>query len=146
MTLVALGAVVAVGAAGKPDFLVDDPGREAESLRSLPVKSHQADLSYLRAAVKSDITWDVIADRRSLLEAAALFRSLNAIPGTLKTNPPEPPPGPFSGTDEGRLCWHVVRAVDILLNQLPDESSDSAEAIVTHLVAEFEGFITATAR
>ncbi|OWK43783.1 hypothetical protein FRUB_03382 [Fimbriiglobus ruber] len=138
MTLLALAALVAMGATNKPDFLVRDPVNGDGSPKCLPTKAHQANLGHLRALIKGDITRDVIAGRRSLLEAAAFFRSLNALPGTLKTHLPEPPSGLFSGTDEGRICWHVILAVRGLLIHHPNESPDFEETVVARLVAEFE--------
>ena len=88
----------------------------------------------LRAAAKGLLALDVAAGRRTLFEAAALFRELDRLPPE-----PDPPPGfdPTlripADTEEGRLCRQVVTAVQAELGAEPDRAAEA----VARLEAEF---------
>lgn len=89
----------------------------------------------LRARAKDRIARDVVAGRRSLPEAAALFGALNRMPPvspdlSLLDSPLSLP----ARTDEERLCRQVVEWVK---NLLRPESPASAEPAVARLEAEF---------
>jgi hypothetical protein len=88
----------------------------------------------LRALAKGLLARAAAAGRRSLLEAASLFRELDRLP-------PEPaPPAGFdptlripADTEAGRLCRQVVAAVRAELGDEPER----AAAAVARLEAEF---------
>jgi hypothetical protein len=96
------------------------------------------DLVPLRSQAKEVVAREVIAGRRSLLQAAALFRELDRLP-----------PGPFDlarldgadaaapipgRTDDERYCRHVLAWVRTILNDAPPGRT---EATVAQLGAEF---------
>jgi hypothetical protein len=87
-----------------------------------------------RVVAKGLLARDAAAGRRSLFEAAALFRELDRLPPE-----PDPPPGfdPTlripADTEEGRQCRQVVAAVRAELGAEPDR----AAAAVARLEAEF---------
>jgi hypothetical protein len=91
----------------------------------------------LRAIAKDQLARDVAAGRRSLPEAAALFRELNRLP-PVPTDSADlseadlsmPIPG---RTDEERYCQRVVTHVQAALHHDPDR----AAAVVARLAAEF---------
>src|SRR5262249_13319841 len=96
------------------------------------------DILSLRIAAKQRIARGVLADRFSLLEAAALF-------GALNRQPPQAPdlslsdgPGSRLGlrkrTDEERLCRQVVDYVGRIIAEDPKQT----EAVLKRLEAEFE--------
>ena len=86
-----------------------------------------------RVVAKGLLARDAAAGRRSLFEAAALFRELDRLPPE-----PDPPPGfdPTlripADTEEGRQCRQVVAVVRAELGDEPDRA-----AAVARLEAEF---------
>jgi hypothetical protein len=97
------------------------------------------DTIVLRIHAKLQIAHEVADGRRSLVEAAALFRELNRLP-------PEAPEltlgdweqsvlrAPVS-SDEDRLWRQVVECVDLVLRK--EVSSECAEEVMARLEAEF---------
>jgi hypothetical protein len=80
----------------------------------------------LRALVKVEIAQDVIAGRRTLLEAAALFGALNQLPPVPKPIRIEPfPYFPVDSEDEW-LCWQVLEHVRVVLQEDPDRAKVAA--------------------
>jgi hypothetical protein len=81
-----------------------------------------------RVFAKELLTREVIAGRRSLFEAAALFGALNQLPPLAWASP-----GPAAGpTDEERLCRQVIARVAGALFERPAE----AKAVTERLEAE----------
>jgi hypothetical protein len=106
------------------------PPAEADPEAAAPVP----DIVPLRLRAKDALSREVAAGRRSLVEAAALFRELNRLP-------PEPTKpsrvDPFltipADTEEGWLCRQVVEHVRVALHREPER----AAAAVARLEAEF---------
>jgi hypothetical protein len=93
---------------------------------------------YLRLVAKGLIARDVAAGRRSLVEAAALFRELDRLPPASielarldEVDASLPIPGQ---TEEERLCRHVLAYVRAAL---AGGEPDRAEAALTRLADEF---------
>src|SRR5262245_37262773 len=92
----------------------------------------------LRMLAKKLIALEAAAGRRSLVEAAALFRELNRLPPEAILVPPMNEAFPRSRlpgrTDEERLCRQVVVYASVALGDGPP---GDAEAAVARLEAEF---------
>jgi hypothetical protein len=88
----------------------------------------------LRVLAKGQLALDVAARRRSLVEAAALFRELDRLPPA-PARPAwlDPTLHIPADTEEGRLCRQVVAAVRAELGAEPDR----AAAAVARLEAAF---------
>jgi len=91
----------------------------------------------LRIAVKEQITHDVFAGRRSLVEAAALFGELNRLPPALLDVADDhfSPLPVVDRTAEEYLCRQVVSWADRTLTK---EAPDRAEEFTGRLVAEYQ--------
>jgi hypothetical protein len=89
----------------------------------------------LRAIAKWLVARDAAAGRRTLVEAAALFRELNRLPPAAATSEwfEDPPPPVPLDTEEERLCAHVLAHVHIALRGDPAAQA----AAVARLAAEF---------
>jgi hypothetical protein len=87
----------------------------------------------LRAAAYEQIARDVADGRRSLWEAAGLFRALNRLPPTVDHPPRDVRPTIPADTEAGRLCRQVAAWVPAALHAEPDR----AAAVVARLEAEF---------
>jgi hypothetical protein len=89
----------------------------------------------LREIAKGQLAGDVIAGRRTLWEAAALFRALNGMTPALSNSPRvvDPSLNIPADTEEAWLCRQVVAFVGVELHEQPDR----AEAAVARLEAEF---------
>jgi hypothetical protein len=88
----------------------------------------------LRAAAYEQVARDVADGRRSLLEAAGLFRALNRLPPTVDQPPRDVPPLTIPiDTEVARLCRQVVAWVPASLHAEPAR----AAAAVAQLEAEF---------
>jgi hypothetical protein len=92
------------------------------------------DVVALRLVAKLQIAREVADGRRTLWEAAALFRELNRLPPepAKPTHVVSPVHIPVD-TEEGWLCRQVVESVRVALYQEPDR----AAAVVARLEAEF---------
>src|SRR5262245_43905561 len=121
-------------------LLVFWPGR-SEWERGAPVTLTDAipDTIVLRVHAKLQIAREVAEGRRSLVEAAALFRELNRLPPaapdlTLGDGNQSALRAPVS-TDEDRLCRQVVEYVDRVLRK--EGSLESAAETRAGLETEF---------
>lgn len=83
-----------------------------------------------RSMARELVTQDLIAGRTSPVEAAAIFRALNALPPQRRHSA-----GPLPDTDEGRACWEVIDSVRYTLES--DENTEEAECVAAGLEAEF---------
>lgn len=102
---------------------------EAEALAaSVP------DIVPLRLAAKDLVTQDVIAGRRSVFEAAALFRELNRLPPEpVKPSLFDPSLSIPADMEEGWLCRQVVEHLRVELFDQPERVA----ALIARLEAEF---------
>jgi hypothetical protein len=91
-----------------------------------------------RILAKIHLVEELAADRISLIEAAALFRDLDRVPPetNYSTVPdPDPPLRLTTPTEDERYCEVVIR---VARNNLRVSQPDRAEAVIAHLVSEFE--------
>ena len=99
-----------------------------------PLAAGFPEIVTLRTLAKDRIAEDVVAGRRTLLEAAALFRELNRLPPEpLKPSWIDPSLRIPADTEEGWLCRQVIERVRLELRREPDR----AAAAVARLEAEF---------
>jgi hypothetical protein len=137
LTLALVGAVTVLTGRGPPEpddaGSTDPPGAAAVSGQSSPAA--------LVGLAKGLVARDVAAGRRSLLEAAGLFRTLYRLAPELP-----PPLGPGveppdwsrhlpAGTEEERLCLVVIGRVRWALGDPPDVAR--LEAVTARLEGEF---------
>src|SRR5262245_38573901 len=88
----------------------------------------------LRLVARGQVARDVIAGRRTLLEAAALFGELNRLPPELGQPPPIASPVNIpADTEAGWLCRQVVEHVCTELLEEPER----AAAAMARLEADF---------
>jgi hypothetical protein len=96
--------------------------REGESGTNL-VHASTAEVPIVRSVAKRRVTEDLIAHRRTLWEAAALFRQINSHPQTTPAcHLPELGAHPMTfvpRTDEERLVVQVINYVDMLYHENP---------------------------
>jgi hypothetical protein len=112
--------------------------RVVESAESRPcpceevAEDQNTEATILRIFAKRQLARETAAGRRSLVEAAALFRELNRLPPAL-----QPAEGPFltGRTEEERLCRQVIGYV---ANLEHDRSEAAADAAVARLEAELQ--------
>jgi hypothetical protein len=120
------GALAVVYCRPAPEPAAVDPPSEAA--RPFP------EVVRLRPIAKWLVARDTAAGRRTLVEAAALFRELNRLPPAVALSEwfEAPPPVPVD-TEEGRLCAGVLAHVHIALSG--DPAAQAAAA--ARLAAEF---------
>jgi hypothetical protein len=128
---------VAVAVALLVSFWRRPPAPDELPLTAEPAAEPWPDILVSNVA-KSRLARDAATGRRSLVEAAALFRELNRLlPASAATDGPD-----SSGlilrlprdTEEGRLCWQVVTYADAALST---EAPGRAAAAVDRLEAEY---------
>jgi hypothetical protein len=115
----------------------------------MPVRPHSTDPAIderagpesealvLRIRAKDRIVEDLVLGRRSLVEAAALFRELDRLPPQAKylaIPDPDPPLRLVSPTEEEQYCTAVITYAR---NSLRVMQPDQAEAVTGRLVTEF---------
>ncbi|MFO0810311.1 MAG: hypothetical protein U0746_16940 [Gemmataceae bacterium] len=104
------------------------------------VQRMTSDITFVRIAAKEIIANEVIQGRRTLFEAAALFKSLNQLPPSA-----QPPtnldlaglPIP-TRTEEELLCWQVASCVQARFSSLRE-----SRRAVARLAAEFRAEVQA---
>jgi hypothetical protein len=99
--------------------------------------SPEAEVLMLRIRAKHRIVEDLVHGRRSLVEAAALFRELDRLPPQAKYFAdlyPDPPLRLASLTEEEQYC---IAVITYARNSLRVIRPDQAEAVTGRLVAEF---------
>jgi hypothetical protein len=135
LSLTLVGAVAVICCRHPPEPAEPDWPPPAESPATLITET-----AVVRLRAKKQIALDVAAGRRTLVEAAALFRALNRLPPeTTEPTGPDNPTHPWVLTDpvhteEEQMCREVVEWV---YSSLGGESEELAKSAVARLTADF---------